>query len=66
MTRGPVLKLPSAMKAAEVKEWLDVEENFKSKMLNDDKILENTTLADEFSRNLEKVQNRALKLFDLF
>ena len=30
MTRGPVLKLPSAMKAAEVKEWLDVEENFKS------------------------------------
>ena len=30
MTRGPVLKLPSAMKAAEVKEWLDIEENFNS------------------------------------
>ena len=43
-----------------------IEENLKLKMLNDDKILENTTLADEFSRNLEKVQNRALKLFDLF
>lgn len=28
MTRGPALKFPSAMKAAEVKEWLDYEENF--------------------------------------
>lgn len=28
MTRGPVLEFPSAMKAAEAKEWLDWEENF--------------------------------------
>ena len=28
MTRGPCLKFPSAMKAAEAKEWLDYEENF--------------------------------------
>ena len=28
MTRGPVLKFPSAIKAAEVQEWLEEEENF--------------------------------------
>ena len=28
MTRGPVIKLNSAMRAAEVKEWLEEEENF--------------------------------------
>lgn len=28
MTRGPVLEFASAMKAAEVKEWLDEEQNF--------------------------------------
>lgn len=29
MTRGPVLELSSAMRAAEVKEWLESEENFQ-------------------------------------
>ena len=28
MTRGPVLEFSSAMRAAEVKEWLDWEDNF--------------------------------------
>ena len=28
MTRGPVLEFSSAMRAAEVKEWLDCEDNF--------------------------------------
>jgi hydroxymethylglutaryl-CoA reductase (NADPH) len=30
MTRGPVMKFSSALRAASVKEWLDVEENFKT------------------------------------
>ena len=30
MTRGPVIKLSSAMRAAEVKEWLENDENFTS------------------------------------
>lgn len=28
MSRGPVVKFSTAMRAAEVKEWLDTEENF--------------------------------------
>ena len=28
MTRGPAIKFDSAMKAAEAKEWLEIEENY--------------------------------------
>ena len=28
MTRGPVLRLPTAIAAAEVKQWIEIEENF--------------------------------------